>query len=151
MNKLNLSIILLISIFFVMINTKTFNLKNINELSEYGYTITSYPNILNLFFNSQQTPKLDTSVTNLLQSIIRISNYEVNMSHKNKVIQNPITIIDTKLNNVFELHIHVDEFAYPHQCNLIVNGKQTYKFAHVSNVQFYFETINNNFLHLSKI
>lgn len=126
---------------FIKINTS-----NVDQINNYGY------GRLHSKFNSTLYSYKNDELYNCLKYIITSFDNEIIIQHKEGLIIDPIVIRDHK--NVYNLcHRKFDFYHIPENeryiaWSLRANDKYEYKFAHISSVQLYFETINGKFARL---
>lgn len=126
----------------------TFSRENLNDVQNVGYPI--YPGKFSLTAIANKDHELSTCIKNL----VTMFDYQVEVTHDDNKIIDPIVIHNKMNNDNFKLYqLNYDFYHVPEQDKyskyiLKVNDVHTYKFPHISNVQFYFETINNKFARL---
>lgn len=120
-----------------------FTCDNVNDVDAYGYPYI--PGYYGTYVGH------DEELLTCLKNTMTMFDNEIHIEHDDRKINNPIIIYDKPNNNVFKLYQFGHDFHnVPEQekntrYRLVVNDKHTYKFAHISNVQLYFEMINNKF------
>lgn len=123
------------------------NHENIVEIDNFGYPVMLSP------YSTRTSISHDAELNTCLKNMVTMFGSEIHIEHDNHKIIDPIVIHDKKKlsNGVYKLTQLNHDFL---QCSkedmyvrykLVFNDKHTYKFAHISNVQFYFETINHIF------
>lgn len=124
--------------------TTILNNNNIEQTELFGYAGSSKG--LSTSTGINNNPEL----TNFFKNMIQMFNYEIRVNHNeyNQIID-PILVIDkTKQYKIFrypnDFHNIPENRKYVNYA-LVVNDRHTYKFSHISNVQFYFESINNKY------
>lgn len=111
--------------------------RDMNGLEKYGYPTFDDKSI---FIPQVET---DNELTTFIKNMISVFDYDVNIENEDYMIRDPIIISDDR-GNSFELWRVENEKCC--SWKLVVNDEHVYKFSHISNVQLYFEMINEKFL-----
>ena len=121
------------------------NRENVDTIEKYGYPY--FP----AKFSVTSIPSHDNELSTCMKNMIVMFDYEINIKQINEKIVDPIVIHDKLKNDIFKLYridhdfYHVPDTDKYIRYKLEVNDKHIYKFPHISNVQLYFETMNQKF------
>jgi hypothetical protein len=113
---------------------------NVENMNEFGYPFTP-----NIYFSLKQEVLKDDELICCIKNIVNMFDYEISIQHDNQKIIDPIVIRDKISNDIFKLYkLGGNNYGPENErylnYKLEVNNKYIYKFTHISNVQFYFET-----------